>query len=346
MKASKPALSALVQEPPAIAVADVAEAVAAQFGLRGEFGPLVSERDQNFELRATDGGRCVVKVTSQLEDPLATDFQLNALRHLHAAASIRTPRVVTALDGCTAGEISDGGVTYRLRVVTWVEGEQLEMLDMKPTLAERFGRALAELDLALQGFSHPGEHPVLLWDLQRVCELRQLLDRIRDRHERTAVAAAIDDFEANVLPVSGELRAQVIHSDANPENVLLSDAGFGFIDFSDIVRAPLVFELAIGASYLRCFGDDPLRLIAPFVAGYHARLPLESSESELLFDLVRARLATTISLLHWRMSARSGEDAYRRKSQELESDASHFLAALDKFGRENFFTKINSLLRY
>ncbi len=336
----KAAISALAQEPPAIGVATVAEAVASQFGLHGEYTPLVSERDQNFELRATDGGRCVVKVSSALEDGLTTEFQVGALLHLHPAQGIRTPRVVTALDGCATGAITHAGVTHCLRVVSWVQGEQLETIELQPTLLSRFGSALAQLDLALQGFSHHGENPVLLWDLQRVCELRELLDHIEDVHERAAVGAAIDDFEADVIPSSDALRAQVIHSDANPENVLLSDTGFGFIDFSDIVRAPLVFDVAIAASYLRCLDGDPLRFIAPFVAGYHAVLPLKTIELELLFDLVRSRLATTITLLHWRMRKRSGDDPYRKKSQELECDASHFLFRLDQIGRQEFLNKI------
>ena len=63
----------------------------------------------------------------------------------------------------------------------------------------------------------------------------------------------------------------------------------------------------------------------------------------LLFDLVRARLATTITLLHWRQAARATRDAYRQKSQELESDASQFLAALDGLGRVEFTSKIKGL---
>ncbi|MBT8108530.1 MAG: phosphotransferase [Gammaproteobacteria bacterium] len=346
MSDKNPALAALAQRPPELDATAVAGVVRAQFGLRGEFAPLVSERDLNFELRSADGGKCVVKVTSAVEAAETTEFHTDLLRHLQSADGIRTPRVLPALDGQPLVEIASGDDVHKLRVVSWVQGEQLESLELDVVLARRFGAALADLDLALRGWSHPGDQPVLLWDLQRVSELRELLDHIGDASIRAAVVTTIDDFDRNVVPACPGLRTQVIHGDANPENVLVSDEGFGFIDFSDSIRAPLIVDVAIAASYLRSFGGDPLEFILPFVAGYQSRRPLEASEIAVLFDLVRARLATTITLLYWRQSARSESDAYRQKSQALESDAAHFLAALDALGRANFTNEIKHLARF
>ncbi len=126
--------------------------------------------------------------------------------------------------------------------------------------------------------------------------------------------------------------------------VVAGDA-IGFIDFGDIVRAPRIFEPAIAASYLRSDGDDPLALIRPFIAGYHAVAALEPAELEVLFDLVRLRLAASIALLHWRLNDRPEDDEYRRKSLEGESNASHFLGALDAVGRTEFNRQIKGLLR-
>jgi Ser/Thr protein kinase RdoA (MazF antagonist) len=336
-------LAAIHQEPPGFDADTVAGVVAAHFGLHGEFVPLVSERDQNFELLTAAGGRCVVKVTNAAEHPETTAFQAALLRHLAHVAGLRVPRIVPALDGHASVRIRDGNTMHQLRVVSWVPGEQLEALPMEPLLARRFGAALARIDQALQGLAHPGDTPVLLWDLQRTGQLRGLLGHIDDALVRQAAENAVDNFEARVLPISSELRSQVIHSDANPENVLLSDEGFGFIDFGDAIRAPLIFEVAIAASYLRSAGPDPLEFIAPFVAGFHHVEPLTGKEVGLLFDLVRARLATTLVLMHWRLGARPADDPYRQKSRELESDAPHFLAALDRLGRKEFTRKINKL---
>ena len=49
------ALAGIAATPPDLGSEVVADAVASQFGRRGELRPLVSERDQNFQLAASDG---------------------------------------------------------------------------------------------------------------------------------------------------------------------------------------------------------------------------------------------------------------------------------------------------
>lgn len=322
-------------------VADVAAEVKSQFGLTGDYVSLVSERDQNFRLTARDGRRVVVKVTSSLEEGEVTDFQIEALLHLERERQLPLPRVVRTVNGDSSGTIDVAGTTCRLRVVEFVEGRPIQDLDVTPGIAASFGSALARLDRALDGFSHPGESPLLLWDMQRTSEVRDLLEFIDDEVLRGRVETVIDDFDARIAPGMRELRAQVIHSDANPENVLLCDGGIGFIDFGDMMRAPLVFEVAIAAAYLRA--GDPLELILPFVAAYHGTLPLEHDELRLLFDLVRARLATSITLFYWRLRERDPEDEYRNKLLATEQDAITFLAALDTLGRKRFCAAFDQL---
>lgn len=331
-----PALTAISADAPTLSGEAVAQAVEAQFGLAGEYTSLVSERDQNFLLRAVDGDKFVVKVTSGSEEPTATDFQIGALAHLSETDGLRVPRIVCTRRGEPTGEIADDSDSYCLRVVSWVEGDLLEEQGFDEKNIVEFGRALARLDNALAGYSHPGENPALLWDMQRVPELRDLLGFIDAPSVQDSVARAIGDFEAHLIPARTGLRSQVIHSDANPGNVLLSNDGVGFIDFGDIIKAPLVFDVAIAASYVRSFDGDPLRFLVPFVVAYHEIVPLNSVEADLLFDLVRARLATTITLLYWRLSARVENDPYRQKALSHEAGAEKFLAALDAIGANGF----------
>jgi len=340
MKPESATLAAISVGAPTFSQEAVSRAIEAQFGLIGEYSPLVSERDQNFMLRADDGGHFVAKVTSGLEEAAATDFQVEALLHLEVKGGLYVPRAVRTKAGETFGEISGDNGSYRLRVVTWVDGEPLESQGLNERSVCNFGAALARLDKAFAGYTHPGENPALLWDLQRVLELRELIDYISDSSARKSVTQAADDFENRVLPVLGDLRYQVIHSDANPGNILLADDRIGFIDFGDIVKAPLVFDVAIAMSYLRSFDANPLKFMVPFVAAYHAVNPLEAREADVLFDLVRARLTTTITLLYWRLSARAENDAYRQKALEVESGAGRFLAILDSIGRSEFREKL------
>jgi Ser/Thr protein kinase RdoA (MazF antagonist) len=291
MSTLSPALEAISMDPPAVEVTAVAEAVARQFGLQGRYELLVSERDQNFHLHADDGREYVIKVVSSGEEAIATDFQIALLRHLQDAGDIIAPQVVPTLSGDRYSEIAWADTCYRLRAVTWVAGEPLESRPLDAVRAGQFGVALARLDKVLQGFKYPGEGTVLAWDLQRVAELRDLVENIDESETLAAVSSAIDDYENRVIPVKQELRSQVIHGDANLGNVLATGDQCAFIDFGDCVKAHRVFDLAIAAAYLRSEGDDPLALIVPFVAGYQSIARLEALERDLLFDLVRARLA-------------------------------------------------------
>lgn len=334
--------SAIQAAPPDFSVSELAAQVEHQFGLVGDYRPLVSERDQNFRLTATSGDEYVVKVTSSAEPAIVSQFQIAALLHLEASATT-VPRVIRTCDGKSTGVVSAGKTDYILRLVSFLPGVLLSSVAVDHDLASDFGARLAELHAGLETFSHPGENPELLWDLQRAGELRGLLPCIADPVARDAVEIALDDFENAVVPRLGELRSQVIHGDANPGNVLVDSRSHritGFIDFGDMLRAPRVFDVAIAASYLRGSDDTPLQWIRPFVAGYSAAALLEEVEMKLLFELVRARLATTITLLFWRLGARDDDDPYREKTLREEADAIRFLQALGAIGRDGFAERL------
>jgi Ser/Thr protein kinase RdoA (MazF antagonist) len=341
--------SAVSEEPPDIDIVEVTRVVKQHFGLEGDYSRLISERDQNFHLHATDGSRYVVKVTSAAQALIVSEFQIEALLHLERAATVRVPRVIRTTDGRTMGRIDHGKKRFALRVVNYLDGEKLASTHIDADMAQDFGGALANLDTRLAGFSHEGERPVLLWDLQRAAELRDLFHFVDDPSMRDSVSRSVDDFERVVSPALDALRSQVIHGDANPDNVLVDPKSrrvSGFIDFGDMVHAPLIFEVAIAASYLRAEETNPLVLIAPFVAGYHAAQPLLEAEIALLFDLVRARLATTVTLLCWRLGARHDEDSYRQKTLQQEAGAYSFLQVLDGLGKAGFLRLLAPSLQH
>jgi len=323
-------------DPPNIDIDRVAAAVSEQFGLVGRYKSLVSERDQNLSLRTADGREFVVKIAGQDEDPVVTDFQIMALIHLQESGAKGVPEITRTSRGEDHGTISyDDGTEACLRVVSWLSGSLLHDVSLSAEISRSFGQQLARLDLSLLGFSHPGDQQVLIWDVQRALELRPLLTHFDDALIRRQVEDVFEVLENRVLPALASLPKQVIHNDANPENVLLGDEGkvSGFIDFGDMLRAPRVVEIAIAASYLRTNGSDPLEFIAPFVAGYHASSPLQKEETGLLYDLIRTRLATTLSILYWRLSARKPGDSYREKTLASEASAIEFLPRLTAIGR-------------
>jgi hydroxylysine kinase len=329
--------------PPDFATQAVAAAVLDQFGLAGDYEPLVSERDQNFRLSTNDGARYVVKVTSLTEDPIVTECQIAALIHLEGHGVSWVPKVVRTMSGDDHGVIhGEDGAEICLRVVTWLSGRLLSDVELTEETARQFGQQLAELDLAFSDFSHEGEQQVLLWDTQRADRLRRLLDHVDDSDVRCEVESVLDTFVNNVSPALKTLSSQMIHNDANTENILLDSDGAvsGIIDFGDVLKAPRIIEVSTAAAYLRADGDDRLRVIAPFVAGYHHRSPLLQAELELLFDLIRTRLSMTLIILYWRLSARDENDPYRQKTLASESDAFDFLRFLSSVGHDAFLNRI------
>ncbi len=323
---------------------EVLEIVRQHYGLEVELKSLISERDQNFRLRCKDGRQFVLKIANAVEDPQATEFQIQALLHLESYLAnhdcpIIVPRLLLTVENRTHLVVTSEGERHVTRVVSFVAGVPLGDATPSQLLCRRMGVYLAHLGQALKGFDHPGSNHGLLWDMQQTLQLRRILDHIDDAELRSGVAQTLDDFEAHALPQFAALRSQVIHSDLNPDNLLIEPADHddvsGVIDFGDMLRAPLIVDVAIGASYLRATEGNPFTHIAEFLAGYHSVVRLNLAEIDLLFDLIKARLAASISILSWRASLRGADDAYLAGTVASAGNAAVFLRILLQLPREN-----------
>ncbi|MDA0705120.1 MAG: phosphotransferase [Proteobacteria bacterium] len=332
---------------PELPEAQARELLATNFGLRGSLRPLLSERDQNFRVTTDDGRAFVFKVANSSERPVTTDFQIQALLHIeHRHCPVATPQLLRTVTGDVSVPLRIGDLTHVSRVVTYLPGELLSAVTTSPRLAADLGQSAAHLDRALAGFEHAGEGQILLWDMQRVDRLRDLLQYIADADLRAVVRGCIDDFDERVKPRLPDLRRQIIHADLHSANVLVRaddhDSVAGVIDFGDMLRAPLIMEVAIAAAYLRDIHGDALRLITPFVAGFNSIIPLQPLETELLFDLVRARLCATISILRCRSAMRGAGDQYSQEYMQSERTAETFLLRLNELGRAAFTERMRS----
>ena len=331
-------------ETPGLDENEVRRLVREHFGLKAELKALLSERDQNFRLHCDDGRRFVLKIANAAEDPLATDFQIQALLYLESWLAVNdcpisVPQILRTIDGKTHVMVSSAGHRHVTRVVSYLDGIPLGARQSSPILCRRLGEYLAHLGRALQGFEHAGSGHGLLWDMQQALRLRNILQHTEDDEVRQVISTVLDDFETFALPQFGELRSQVIHSDFNPENVLIdvdnNDIVAGVIDFGDMVKAPLIVDVAIGASYLRRMQGNPLAGIAEFLLGYHLVTPLELMEINLLFDLIKTRLAASVAILSWRATLRGADDAYLAGAVASEGGAAVFLKTLSEMPREH-----------
>jgi Ser/Thr protein kinase RdoA (MazF antagonist) len=297
---------------PPVSVADAEALGADHFGLRATATPLTGERDRNFLLRADDGGAYVLKVVHPAEDPAVTDFQNQALLHLaEADPALPVPRVRPPL--LVPWQVP--GLPPRLvRMYSWLPGRPLHLVAPGSAQRRAVGGLLARLGLGLRGFSHPAQDHVLLWDIQHAARVRPLLAHIQDPVRRAIPERLLDVFEQRAVPAMRGLRRQVIHNDFNPHNVLADpvadDRIAGVIDFGDMVRAPLVQDLATACAYHVQPEGHPLAGPAEIVAGYHAVCPLLPDEIEVLFDLIAVRGVISVAISGWRAERQPDNAAY------------------------------------
>ena len=329
------AMDVIAAAPPSLDEATVLRTLKDAYGLSGSLRALISERDQNFRLESPNGERYVVKIANECEPAEITDFQVQVLQHLKASACpVPVPHVMQTGQGTLIAEIE--GRKSSLRVVSYLPGKPAEDMRVQPALGYELGRCLALLDASLAGFSHPGQSQVLMWDMQRAAELRDVLEYVADEELRGELIACIDQFQERVLPELASLRRQVIHNDLNLGNVLVDSEDpcvvSGIIDFGDMLNAPLVIDAAIAASYLR---DSDFAVMGEFFRGYQSVIEFEPAERRILFDLVRTRLATTLAIFHWRASARSPDDPYLDKMFS-ERSAERFFREMTALGADRF----------
>jgi len=295
-----------VASPPA-GIDDIEALARTGFGLDVRAVPLTGERDRNFHLVDRDRRNFVLKVIHPAEAPEVTDLQSRLLLHLAAAApDLAVPRLVLPTDGGGLEFIwaKDDQPARRVRCLTYLAGRPLHQVAGSFAQRRNLGAFLARLNLALADFRHPADGHDLLWDIKSAPRARALLADLAHPQKRALAAAALDRFDEEVTPMLPSLRAQVIHNDFNPHNVL-ADAGSddviaGVIDFGDVVRSPLVQDLAVAAAYQIGADGHPLQGAADMAAGFHALYPLRPEEIDLLPDMIAARLVLTIAVSSWR----------------------------------------------
>jgi hydroxylysine kinase len=302
------AFTLLTTDPPALSEARAADLLREHYGLEGTLKLQYSERDQNFLVRTDAGTEYVLKIANSVEIPAITDLQIAALLHLeNSHPGIPVPHVIRTVDGETRIRISArDNRSHTARVLSWLPGTLLEFEDLGADAAAKMGAALAHLGNALRDFKHPASDYPLLWDIKQANKLLTLLDTVADTALRHILRHHLEMFVTEIEPRLHALRCQVIHNDLNPGNVLFNPDDTrevaGIIDFGDIIRSPLVVDVAVASAYLCRSGDAPFANVFEFVRGYHAVTQLLAEEFELLPYLITIRTLTTVIISHWRAS--------------------------------------------
>ena len=296
--------------PPAVPLAVALALLAGEFGIAArELAPQASERDTNFRVES-DAGRFVLKFANAGERHDVTKLQTAALLHMASnAPHLPVPRVMRTLSGAT--ETHWNGSIVRL--LSWLEGLPLHMATRSPAQRRSIARGLAGIGLSLSTFQFAGGEQDLQWDIQHALRLRADVGAVEESG-RPLVVEALDRFERHAAPLLPSLRRQFVHSDLNPYNILVNpqnpDELSGILDFGDMVKTPLVADVAVAAAYQVAAGAHPLECFGEFVAAYHEVLPLEAREIAILPELIMARLITTLVITSWRAKAYPENSVY------------------------------------
>lgn len=325
----------LGHDAPVITVERAEELAAGIFGVTGSAHPLSSEKDANFRIVPVSGPPALLKITNAAEDRAVTDMQTAALMHLAAVdPALPVPHIRGTLSGEACRIIAgSNGQNHVVRLLTYLEGSVLEFSCAGEGIHRDIGTLLARLALGLRGFFHPAARHRLLWDIKQAHHLRPMLGAIEDEALRLRLVHLLDRFDAEIAPRLPHLRAQILHNDFNPHNLLVKGPGAsritGVIDFGDMVHTPLACDLAVACSYQIADGPAPMAHIAELVGGYHQVLPLEDEEINLLPELIRIRHATSLTIAAWRARRYPENAAYIRRNGEASLRG---LNALDDLG--------------
>lgn len=273
------------------------------YGRSGDIKALPGDRDRNFVVHS-GGQESMLKIANPAEDLDVVLAQQEALVHIRrwdAELPVPVPIPTTSGDLATTAEVL--GANVPIRMTSFVPGKTVEDVGWNRQLRLDTARVLARLDLAFRSFVPQATGAPDHWQIDRLGALRPHSVHLPNER-RQLVEAWLDYYESHVAPRLGVLRAQTIHGDFNPANLIVDPAYperlTGVIDFGDMTTAPLVADPAIAAAYGCLATPDPGAAIEQSAAAYAAHHPLADEELELLPLLAVSRLVQSLIISSWR----------------------------------------------
>ena len=228
------------------------------FGVEGEAdAALLGERDLPDRCRR----RLALPQGSATRQTRLVPLEMQVLDTADPELPIARPR--RTVDGWQRGGGAMGVVDHAVQLVALIDGIDLPTGPASPTTRRSIGAAVARLDQALAGFSHPLAHRALLLGRGPAAGA-QGQARVRRAYCRPLVERYLEGYPAAVVEKSlGFASVSTIHGDVNAGNVLV-EAGTtparvaGIVDFGDLVRTRTVPPPAIAAAYQSFGSAEPL----------------------------------------------------------------------------------------
>jgi len=286
---------------PEVSASQALQLLERHYGLSGSLKELGSQQDRNFLLDSAQG-RYVLKICHGDYSPMELAAQHAALGHLGRQPGAGVPSVVTANNGEDLLSLEIDNRAVHVRLLSFIDGQSLAHLPrLSHNVVVGLGELCAQVDKALEHFSHPGLDRILQWDPRHATALiKHLLPVLADADARDCIAAAAEQAHQRLLPLIAALPIQAVHLDITEYNVVWArDAQRhwhlqGLIDFGDLVSTWRIADLSVTCAALLHHADgDPLYIL-PAIRAYHAINPLLREELQALWPLIVARSAVLV----------------------------------------------------
>ena len=272
------------------------------WGIKATISVLDGEFDLNLKANCADGRRFVLKVMRASCNFSLVQMQCDALTHLQAHSDkVNVPSVIPSLEGSQIVTLLDeAGATRLVWVLSFIDG--VRYAEFKPKserLIADIGASLAKLHLALSGFDHDYLQRDFKWNLLQASWIDDKLSVIEDANRRSLLASVMADYDQLISDIKA-LPTGAIHSDINDYNLLVTVSTTkhpsvpGIIDFGDMCAAPRVCDLAIAGAYMMLDYPQPEHALCALISAYHSIWPLSAEEVDLIYPLLRARLAVSV----------------------------------------------------
>ncbi|MGE4609789.1 MAG: aminotransferase class III-fold pyridoxal phosphate-dependent enzyme [Paracoccaceae bacterium] len=292
------------------------------WGIEAKLSPLDGEYDLNFLANSAFGQGYVLKVMRSDCESWLVDMQVKAFEHITAhQPQLPCPRIIRSVGGEPLLKLADENGEERLVwVLNQLPGHCYAKAEPKGNiLIHEVGKVLGGTAKALASFQHEGLERDFKWNLMHASWINDQLSCITDPVRRNIIEDISTEFDA-LGPNFTSLPMQAIHNDANDYNILVEGKlneprqVSGLIDLGDMCMAARICDLAIAAAYVVLDHDNPESALAALVAGYHEAYTLTAAEVDMVWPLLRARLAVSVvnSTL---MAAENPDDPYVTISQ-------------------------------
>lgn len=286
----------------------ILDAVTREYGLVPQDVRLYKgEYDRNIRITDPARGTWLIKVSDARTPAVVLDWQEAVLAAARAVPdpTPATPALLPASSGDLRIDVRHAGATYRVRVVSWIDGDMLSAQSAVPRHVHvALGEVSAQLTRAFAGLAPPADLPQHAWLAQRgTREIRAAMSHLPEDSRTRTVAEVVARFEHHHTARMAQVPWGVVHHDLHDDNIVVAggEAGggvggpmrlVGVIDFNDAHAAPLVADPAVAAAYATLQADDPCDRIAAVVEGYERHRTLSADEHALVGPLALLRLCT------------------------------------------------------